>query len=87
MFLCFGDAACYYDGKKAPARNETLPFWQFHWGSEQLGITPGHIQLLLMWTKIGDLPKREEVNDAPGPRVKLTEEVQILLLGEQRRLE
>ncbi|KAF9701736.1 hypothetical protein EKO04_000269 [Ascochyta lentis] len=87
VFLCFGDVACYYDGKKVPARNEKLSLWQFHWGSQQMGITPGHIQLLLMWNKIGELPKRVEAADIPSPRVRLTDALQIPLLGQQRRLE
>jgi hypothetical protein len=86
VFLCFGDVACYYDAKKVPARNEKLPLWQFHWGSEQLGITPGHVQLLLVWKKIGDLPKRLEMSEIPSPRLRLSDAVQIPLLGQQRRL-
>jgi len=87
VFLCFGDVACYYDGKKVPAANETLSVWEYHWGSEQMGITPGHIQLLLMWNSTGDLPKREEAKDTPGPRVRLTDGLQIPLLGNRRWLD
>lgn len=83
VFLCFGDVACYYDAKKVPARNEKLSLWQFHWGSGQLGITPGHVQLLLMWNKIGDNPKRKTLEDIPGPRLRLSEEVQIPLMGQK----
>lgn len=86
MFLCFGDAACYYDAKKAPAGSDKLSVWQFHWGSGQMGITPGHVMLLLMWNKIGDLPKRQDVKETSGPRVRLTGGLQIPLLGQQRRL-
>ncbi|KAF1363921.1 hypothetical protein EJ07DRAFT_101467 [Lizonia empirigonia] len=86
VFLCFGDVACYYDAKKVPARNEKLSVWQFHWGSGQMGITPGHVMLLLMWNKIGDLPKRQDVKETPEPRVRLTGGLQIPLLGQQRRL-
>ncbi|KAJ4357082.1 hypothetical protein N0V95_002820 [Ascochyta clinopodiicola] len=87
VFLCFGDVACYYDAKKAPASKEKLSVWQYHWGSQQLGITPGHIQLLLMWNKTGELPNRVKAADVPGPRVRLTDGLQIPLLGQQRRLE
>ncbi|KAJ4989074.1 hypothetical protein SVAN01_05512 [Stagonosporopsis vannaccii] len=87
VYLCFGDIACYYDAKKAPARNEKLSLWQFHWGSHQIGITPGHVQLLLMWERTGDSPKRKVMGDVPGPRVRITEEVQIPLLGQQQRVE
>ena len=86
VFLCFGDVACYYDSKHAPARNEKLSLWQYHWGSGQLGITPGHIQLLLVWNKIGDSPKRDEA-DIPGPRLRLTDGLQIPLLGQQVKTE
>ncbi|KAF1926764.1 uncharacterized protein M421DRAFT_102184 [Didymella exigua CBS 183.55] len=85
VYLCFGDVACYYDAKKVPARNEKLSLWQFHWGSGQLGITPGHVQLLLLWNKIGDSPKRKTMEDIPGPRLRLGDEVQIPLLGQKER--
>lgn len=85
VFLCFGDVACYYDAKKAPARNEKLPLWQFRWGSQQMGITPGHVMMLLMWDKIGDLPKRKEIEDIPGPKLRLTDGLQIPLLGQQQK--
>ena len=75
VFLCFGDVACYYDAKKAPTRKEKLSLWPFHWGSDQLGITPGHIQLLLLWNKIGDNPKRKTIEDIPGPRLRLSDSV------------
>lgn len=86
VFLCFGDVACYYDAKKAPVRKEKLSLWEYHWGSQQMGITPGHIQLLLVWNKIGELPKRKDVDSIPGPRLRLTDGLQIPLLGQQKRL-
>ncbi|KAH6642402.1 hypothetical protein C7974DRAFT_302266 [Boeremia exigua] len=86
VFLCFGDVACYYDAKKSPGRNEKLSLWQYHWGSHQIGITPGHIQLLLLWDKIGELPKRKDVNGIPGPRVRLVDGLQIPLLGQETKL-
>jgi hypothetical protein len=46
-----------------------------------MGITPGHIQLQLMWKKLGDLPKREKASDIPGPRVQIGEGSQMPLLG------
>lgn len=84
VFLCFGDIACFYDAKKVPARNEKLSLWQYHWGSHQIGITPGHVQLLLMWDKIGDSPK-SKVDGVLGPKVRLDGEVQIPLLGQRQR--
>ncbi|KAF2855136.1 hypothetical protein T440DRAFT_387066 [Plenodomus tracheiphilus IPT5] len=86
VFLCFGDIACFYDAKRAPARGERLSLWQFHWGSQQMGITPGHIQLLLMWDKIGDLPKREGSSEIPGPRVELQDGQQVPLLGKKTKI-
>jgi hypothetical protein len=81
VFLCFGDIACFYDAKRAPTANESLPLWQFRWGSQQMGITPGHIQLQLMWKKLGDLPKREKASDILGPRVQIGENSQMPLWG------
>ncbi|KAI8943626.1 hypothetical protein NX059_001611 [Plenodomus lindquistii] len=86
VFLCFGDIACYYDAKRTPARGDKLSLWQYHWGSQQMGITPGHIQLLLMWDKIGDLPKREGNSGIPGPRVELQDGQQIPLLGKRTKV-
>ncbi|KAI4649582.1 hypothetical protein J4E93_003902 [Alternaria ventricosa] len=85
VFLCFGDVACYYDAKRAPTVNESLPLWQFRWGSQQTGITPGHIMLQLMWKKLGDTPKREQMSEIPGPRIQLSEGMQISLLGQKSK--
>lgn len=84
VFLCFGDVACYYDAKQATERTAERSVWQFHWGSEQLSITPGHIQLLLMWNKIGETSKREASANIPGPRLKLEDGLQIPLRGLKR---
>lgn len=86
VFLCFGDVACYYDAKTVPERRANMSLWQFHWGSEQLGITPGHIQLLLAWNKIGETPKRKASGDIPGPRLKLEDGLQIPLRGLKREI-
>lgn len=83
VFLCFGDVACYYDAKHTPSAKEKLPLWQYRWGSQQMGITPGHIQLQLLWEKIGDLPKRVKANEVLGPRVQISEDVQIPLMGKR----
>ncbi|KAF1844865.1 uncharacterized protein K460DRAFT_99827 [Cucurbitaria berberidis CBS 394.84] len=85
-FLCFGDVACFYDAKRTPSVGDALPLWQFRWGSEQRGITPGHVQLQLLWQKIGDLPKREGEHAAiPGPRVRLQDGAQLPLRGGRAR--
>jgi hypothetical protein len=86
VFLCFGDVACFYDAKRTPTVNESLPLWQFRWGSQQTGITPGHVQLQLMWKKLGDLPKREKASEIPGPRIQISEDMQMLLLGQKSRV-
>jgi len=52
--------ACFYDAKHTPAKNEVLPFWQYRWGSQQLGITPGHVQIALQWKGISSTAKRED---------------------------
>lgn len=86
VFLCFGDIACYYDAKRAPAAGDKLPLWQYRWGSQQRGITPGHIQLQLLWDKVGELPKRGGDEKAiPGPRVEIQDGVQVPLLGRRAR--
>jgi hypothetical protein len=51
-FLCNGDIDCYYDAKALPTEGDDMPLWQYRWGSGQWGITPGHVQLLLWWTKV-----------------------------------
>ncbi|KAK3385890.1 hypothetical protein B0H63DRAFT_188924 [Podospora didyma] len=57
-FLCNGNLNCYYDIKTAPSldddksvapRQTKVPVWQFYWGSDQMGITPGHLQVLWLW--------------------------------------
>jgi hypothetical protein len=73
--------ACYYDAKKNPEHDEILPLWQYRWGSQQMGITPGHVQLQLLWEKAEDLPKREGTVHIPGPRIVLHEGMQVPLQG------
>lgn len=85
VFLCFGDIACYYDAKHIPKANESLPLWQYRWGSQQMGITPGHVQLQLIWEKIADKPKREGQSHIPSPRLEIQEGLQIPLQGGQAR--
>jgi hypothetical protein len=84
-FLCFGDIACYYDAKKIPEENEVLPLWQFRWGSQQGSITPGHVQLQLLWESATDLPKREGDVQIPSPRVEIHEGFQAPLHGARAR--
>ncbi|KAF2651673.1 hypothetical protein K491DRAFT_770421 [Lophiostoma macrostomum CBS 122681] len=84
-FLCFGDVACFYDGKKVPSVGSTGSLWQFRWGSQQMGITPGHIQLQLLWSKISDSSKRIDEESIPGPRVELKDGMQVPLQGQQIR--
>jgi hypothetical protein len=42
-----------FDAKKVAAGSDKLSVWQFHWGSQQIGITPGHVQLQWYWNKLG----------------------------------
>jgi hypothetical protein len=81
VFLCFGDFGCYYDAKKTPSKGDSLSLWQYRWGSQQMGITPGHVQLQLLWEKIGDLPKREGEAHIPSPRIEIKEGMQVPLQG------
>jgi hypothetical protein len=46
-----------------------------------MGITPGHIQLQLLWEKVGDLPKREGQTQIPSPRIEIKEGMQVPLQG------
>ena len=48
-----------------------------------MGITPGHVQLQLLWTKLGDSSKREGEKAVPGQRVELNDGMQIPLRGQQ----
>ncbi|KAH8890302.1 hypothetical protein GQ53DRAFT_183924 [Thozetella sp. PMI_491] len=51
-FLCHGDVNCYYDIESAPTANSTSSLWEFVWGSQQMGITPGHLEVILLWQSI-----------------------------------
>ncbi|PGH12252.1 hypothetical protein AJ80_06766 [Polytolypa hystricis UAMH7299] len=51
--LCNGNLNCYYDAKKIPSKGEALPIWPYRWGSQQMGITPGHTQYVWMFQKVG----------------------------------
>ncbi|KAH9907311.1 hypothetical protein F4778DRAFT_530836 [Xylariomycetidae sp. FL2044] len=51
-FLCTADVDCYWDVQAAPEGDEQLPVWSYHWGSQQPGITPGHIKAILLWEKV-----------------------------------
>ncbi|KAF2443382.1 hypothetical protein P171DRAFT_362223 [Karstenula rhodostoma CBS 690.94] len=56
-FLCSGDVDCYFDARAVPApgSSDATSIWPFRWGSQQLGITPGHTMLQLVWNKIADV--------------------------------
>ena len=41
-----------YDVNRAPEADDRLPVWYYRWGSEQMGITPGHLQALFYWEKL-----------------------------------
>ncbi|KAK4217519.1 hypothetical protein QBC37DRAFT_470677 [Rhypophila decipiens] len=52
-FVCNGDINCFYDVKKAPKnKTDAIPVWQFRWGSQQRGITPGHLQVAWLWQPV-----------------------------------
>lgn len=48
-FLCSGDADCYFDLPSPPTASSNVPVWQYLWGSQQRGITPGHTQAVFYW--------------------------------------
>ncbi|KAK3391353.1 hypothetical protein B0T20DRAFT_77600 [Sordaria brevicollis] len=65
-FICNGNLNCYYDIPRAPSRKDgkdKVFVWQFAWGSEQMGITPGHLQVLWVWVPLGE-------KDGDGSSVK-----------------
>jgi len=54
-FLCNGNIDCYYDIKTAPSPDDgtpEVPVWQYFWGSQQMGITPGHLQTIWLWQPV-----------------------------------
>ncbi|KAK4195995.1 hypothetical protein QBC40DRAFT_235292 [Triangularia verruculosa] len=75
-YLCNGNLGCYYDIPAAPSdddddgdsfaieevgkTNAVQPVWQFFWGSHQMGITPGHLQVLWLWVPASSKDKRDE---------------------------
>ncbi|KAK4225841.1 hypothetical protein QBC38DRAFT_420439 [Podospora fimiseda] len=52
-FVCNGNINCFYDIPRVPTVEETVqPVWQYFWGGEQPGITPGHMQVLWLWVPV-----------------------------------
>lgn len=53
-FICNGNLGCTYDIPATPSPEQRpQPVWQFFWGSHQMGITPGHTQVLWVWIPVG----------------------------------
>jgi hypothetical protein len=50
-----------------------------------MGITPGHVQMMLLWESTGK-PKKTDAKATPKSRVQLTDDFQIPLRGMQMRL-
>lgn len=74
---------CFYDVKKVPAPTDKDPLWQYRWGAQQRGITPGHTEVMLLFNKLGHTPKREGQESIPGPRIVVHDGVQALLQGQE----
>ena len=51
-YLGYGDVDFSYDAKKLPGTNENLDVWPYRWGSQQMGITPGHVELQWLWVPV-----------------------------------
>ena len=83
-FLCSGDIDCYFDAKRVPKRGEDISFWQFRWGSQQQGITPGHIQLQLLWDKVS--PPHKAANEISTGPVAVTQGSEFPLKGKASEL-
>ncbi|KAK4187675.1 hypothetical protein QBC35DRAFT_229987 [Podospora australis] len=53
-FICNGNLGCTYDIPNAPTPERRVqPVWQFFWGSHQMGITPGHLEVVWLWVPVG----------------------------------
>ncbi|KAK4675132.1 hypothetical protein QC764_501020 [Podospora pseudoanserina] len=75
-YLCNGNLGCYYDIPDAPENDDdsgdsfsvqevgktkaVQPVWQFFWGAHQMGITPGHLQVLWLWVPVKGKEKRDD---------------------------
>jgi hypothetical protein len=51
-----------------------------------MGITPGHVQMMLLWESIADQPKKNNTKTPPMSRLQLTDSFQIPLRGMQAKL-
>ena len=52
VFLCNGNIARYYDAKSVPEDNNGLSLWSPRGTTDQTAISPGYVELQLLWEKI-----------------------------------
>jgi len=50
--ICYGDVDCAIDVKAVPKAGQEIDVWMFQYGSQQMGITPGHIQGVWQWVPL-----------------------------------
>jgi len=50
--ICYGDVDCAIDVKAVPKAGQEIDVWKFEWGSDQMGITPGHIEAVWQWVPL-----------------------------------
>ncbi|KAL1870785.1 hypothetical protein VTK73DRAFT_2509 [Phialemonium thermophilum] len=62
--LCNLDLDCFYDVKAVPGPGEKAPVWQFFWGSQQMGITPGHLQVVWLWEPLDGAHNAEDGSES-----------------------
>ncbi|KAK1753567.1 hypothetical protein QBC47DRAFT_403909 [Echria macrotheca] len=54
-FVCTGNLNCYYEIERVPTSDkDSLPVWEYFWGSQQMSVTPGHLQVMWLWDPVKD---------------------------------
>lgn len=52
-FIGNGNINFFYDVARLPeTKEDQIPVWQYYWGSQQMGITPGHYKLVWLWVPV-----------------------------------
>lgn len=50
--ICHGNLDCYADVKGLPKAGDKLPLWAFYTGAQQIGVTPGHTQVMWLFVPV-----------------------------------
>jgi hypothetical protein len=51
-FICTGNIGCVFEVPVPDDGVIALPVWQFYWSGEQMGPTPGHMQVVWLWEPV-----------------------------------